>query len=98
VTNINISIFDHSHQTGFTLWGKMIASAATWTPCSTILLMSNISCSERSWLGIKSDSQIEIDPDIGDAHWLRKKVQRETQKQHVNPAFPENCIVLKAQL
>ena len=91
---VDVHVFDDTADATLTLWGCVAGSASTWTPSSTVLLLSNPALKEytRPILSLTAESHVEIDPAIADAEWLRKYAQSLTKREHVNPAFPENCM------
>lgn len=68
----------------------MIPSASDWTPGHTILLISFPGWRSGSRVCLKSRTQIDVEPDVSEAEWLRKWAQREGGKSKANEVWPEN--------
>ncbi|KAI1495171.1 hypothetical protein F5X96DRAFT_613698 [Biscogniauxia mediterranea] len=98
---VEVGIFDDTANCMLKLWGDKVASARTWVPNKTILLILKPTCRipERSnvhqagvypELGIGYNSIVDVDPDFAEADWLRKKVQDMSKKDSVHIPFPPN--------
>jgi len=88
---VDVKVFDDTYEATLTLWGCVATSAATWKPSHTILLISNpgLNVDGRVWLGLKPSTQVDVDPCMEDAEWLREYAHRLVQKNHVNEPFPQ---------
>ncbi|KAL8872773.1 MAG: hypothetical protein Q9174_001649 [Haloplaca sp. 1 TL-2023] len=88
---LQVFIFDDTHDAKFVLWGRATASAGSWKPYHTILLLSSpgFRVDRESTLSISSATQVDVDPRIEDAEWLRRYAQRVTMREAVNVPFPE---------
>lgn len=87
---VDIKVFDDTYEATLTLWGCVATSAAAWKPSRTILLISNpgLTVEGRVWLNLRQSTQVDVDPCVEDAEWLRAYAQRLVQKDHVNEPFP----------
>jgi hypothetical protein len=87
---INVNIFDDTSDATLSLWNTAVASASTWKPSSTILLITNPGwrIDRRAYINLTANTMIDIDPVMPDADWLRNFAQRITRRDHVNPPFP----------
>lgn len=88
VQTIDVGIEDGKSQAILSLFGRMTSSASNWKPASTVLLISNPGWRPNSRLTMRARTQVEMDPDIGEAEWLRKHAQRSNMP--VNEEFPEH--------
>ena len=88
---VDVKVFDDTYEATLTLWGCVAASAAAWKPSHTILFISNpgATVEGRVWLNLRQSTQVEVDPCIEDAEWLRGYAHRLVQKEHVNEPFPQ---------
>ena len=86
-----LTLFDDTASAALTLWGSAAASAATWQPSRTVLLIERPGChaERKDCVRLTADSLVYVDPDMRDAKWLRAFAQRRTIRDHVNPVFPE---------
>jgi hypothetical protein len=92
---IKVNVFDNTAEATISLWGPLTSSAAPWKALQTILLLERVNCQVRgSYIGLNfnSNTMVDIDPDIPDAHWLRGFAVRMIKKDHVNPPFPEDGV------
>jgi len=94
---VEIGIYDHTATCVLTLWEDMIASAKSWIPNQTILLIAQPSSrlinrqGETSVnVGIGYSSMVNVDPDIPDARWLRTRIQEMAKKESTSIPFPAN--------
>lgn len=87
---ISLSIFDSTASASLTLYAPLCASASSFIPSRTILLISNPGwrIEKTAKLSLNGNSRLDIDPDIPDARRLRTLARRLTTREHVNPAFP----------
>lgn len=86
MSTLSIGICDESTEATLSMYGPLIPSGKSWEQLETILLISSPGRRPGHKLSIKARTLIEVDPDIGDAEWLRRWVQRE--KCPVNENFP----------
>jgi hypothetical protein len=88
---ISIGVFDDTAEAVLTLTGVVCGSASFWLPSHTVLLVSNPGCKldRTTKLSLGANTRIDVDPDIQDALWLRALAQRLTEREHVNPPFPD---------
>ncbi|KAF2190203.1 hypothetical protein K469DRAFT_25482 [Zopfia rhizophila CBS 207.26] len=95
---INIGIFDDTAEATLTLWGITCASASSWQPSHTVLLISTPGwrIDRKANLSLNANTRVDIDPNVSDAVWLRSFVQRLTKKEHVNPPYPEGVFDTEA--
>ena len=93
-------VFDDTQEATLTLWGCLAASANSWKPSYTILLLSNPGSRSgyRPTMQISESTHVEVDPCMADAYWLRGYAQRLTKRDHVNQPFPENGEVFSKTL
>lgn len=89
---VDVGIFDDTGEATLTLWQSLAASASSWQPSHTVLLIANPrwTISQRAWLALKADTRVDVDPAFKDAVWLRAFAQRLTKKEHINPPYPED--------
>ncbi|MCJ1381859.1 hypothetical protein MMC17_004971 [Xylographa soralifera] len=92
IEKVDVNVFDDTFQATLTLWNHMTDSAASWRPSHTILLITSAAFRDggRPGISMTSSTQVEVDPDMRDAEWLRAFAQRLTKKEHVNQPFPED--------
>ena len=84
-------MFDDTFDATLQLWGYAAASAGPWKPSDTILLLTNpgLKSQGRPTITIDQTTQVDVDPFVADAFWLRNFGQSLTKRDHVNPEFPE---------
>ncbi|KAI0470673.1 hypothetical protein GGR56DRAFT_683713 [Xylariaceae sp. FL0804] len=95
---VEVGIFDDTAACVLKLWQDKVASAKTWTPNHTVLLISQPSCRIADRLspqgavsfeiGIAYSTMVDVDPDIPEAEWLRTKVQNMAKRESVLVSFP----------
>ncbi|KAF2432419.1 hypothetical protein EJ08DRAFT_131912 [Tothia fuscella] len=87
---ISVNVFDDTSDATLTLWDTAIASATTWKPSHTILLITNPGwrIDKRAYINCTANTLIDVDPTMPDADWLRNFAQRMIRREHVNPPFP----------
>ncbi|KAI0601365.1 hypothetical protein F4775DRAFT_589582 [Biscogniauxia sp. FL1348] len=96
---IEVGIFDDTANCMLKLWGDKVASARTWVPSETILLILKPTCripgrpnahqaGVCAELGIGYNSIVDVNPDFEEANWLRKKVQDMSKKDSAHTPFP----------
>ncbi|KAL9606503.1 MAG: hypothetical protein Q9179_000330 [Wetmoreana sp. 5 TL-2023] len=88
---VNVIIFDDTCEATFVLYGRVTTSTAYWKISHTILLLSSPSFrgDKGPMLGINSDTQVDVDPCMTDAEWLRSFAQKPTTSEAVDVPFPE---------
>ncbi|KAL8660274.1 MAG: hypothetical protein Q9202_006709 [Teloschistes flavicans] len=88
---VNVVVFDDTQDAMLSLCGGLTASVASWETCHTILLLSNpdFRMEKRLILCVNSVTQVDVDPDMQDAHWLRAFAKKLTMKEAINIPFPE---------
>jgi hypothetical protein len=95
---VDVGIFDDTGQACFTLTDAACSSASHWQPSHTVLLISKPlewSLDKIPKLRMSSNTRVDVDPEMGDALWLRSLAQRLTKRDHVNPPFPEGGVSLQ---
>ncbi|KAK1754533.1 hypothetical protein QBC47DRAFT_219783 [Echria macrotheca] len=91
---VDVKVFDETTSCLLTLWNDKVASARTWTPNQTLLLISNPTyCpgdkkNVSPGLGISVTSMIEVDPVFPDADWLSQMASNRTKRDGVYIPFP----------
>ena len=92
IEKVDVNVFDDTSQATFTLWNHVTDSVASWRPSHTILLITSAAFRDggRPGISMTSTTQVEVDPDMRDAEWLRAFAKRMTKKEHVNQPFPED--------
>ena len=87
----NIGVFDDTAEASLTLWGSGTASAASWQPSHTVLLITNPGwkIDKKAWISLNANTHVDVDPYFSDAVWLRSFARRLTKREHINPRFPE---------
>lgn len=86
VTTLSVGICDEISEATLSIYGSLIPSAGAWEQYETILLISSPVKRPGRKLNIKARTLVEIDPDIGEAEWLRRWMQRENCA--INENFP----------
>jgi hypothetical protein len=89
-----LTIFDSTADATLTLYDALCASASSFHPSKTILLISNPGwrIDTTAKLSLNATSRVDIDPDLRDAQHLLRLAQRLTKREHVNPCFPDVSI------
>ena len=90
---MEVGVFDDTKLATLTLFRKMVDSASTWIPFSTILLLTNVCCNTRgtrNYLLVQSSSFVEVNPLFPDAEWLRGFAIKSRNESLVNPPFPSS--------
>ncbi|KAL8734632.1 MAG: hypothetical protein Q9181_003132, partial [Wetmoreana brouardii] len=97
---VNVIIFDDTCEATLILCGRVTTSAAYWKSSYTILLLSNPSFrnDKGPMLGLNADTQVDIDPCMTDAEWLRCFAQKLTASEAVNVPFPEGVFEVDAAI
>ena len=89
---VEVDVFDDTFHATLTLWNRLCLSASAWKPSWTLLLIKNSAFRNegKPRVVITTTTQVEVDPEMRDAEWLRGFAQRLTKTEHVNQAFPED--------
>lgn len=87
-----VTLFDHTGEVRWTLWGELIDSAKDWQPGKTILLISNPGYRVahnygRGGVRNQHSTMVDVDPDFPDAEWLRKYAVGLTKKESLCVEF-----------
>ncbi|KAI8633897.1 hypothetical protein F5Y19DRAFT_462135 [Xylariaceae sp. FL1651] len=95
---VEVGIYDDTANCVLKLWEDKIASAKSWVPNQTILLISQPSCripdrasrhgNVYAEVGIGYSSLVNVDPRFPEATWLRSKIQDMAKKESVIIPFP----------
>ncbi|KAK3378101.1 hypothetical protein B0H63DRAFT_562159 [Podospora didyma] len=94
---VEVRIFDETSGCVLLLWEDKVASARTWIPNQTILLITNprfrppINNKKNATapeLSIGFTSLVEVDPAFPDADWLRRMAVGRTKRESVYIPFP----------
>ncbi|KAL8640312.1 MAG: hypothetical protein Q9228_002753 [Teloschistes exilis] len=88
---LNVIVFDDTQDAMLSLCGGLTASAASWETGHTLLLLSNpdFRIEKRLILCVNFVTQVDVDPDMKDAHWLRAFAKRLNMKEAINVPFPD---------
>ncbi|KAI4104803.1 MAG: hypothetical protein L6R37_003076, partial [Teloschistes peruensis] len=94
---LNVIVFDDTQDAMLSLCGGLTASAASWETGHTLLLLSNpdFRIEKRLILCVNFVTQVDVDPDMKDAHWLRAFAKRLNMKEAINIPFPDGASVLR---
>ncbi|KAI0179205.1 hypothetical protein GGR52DRAFT_588955 [Hypoxylon sp. FL1284] len=95
---IEVGVFDDTATTVLKLWGDKVASAKTWIPNQTVLLISRPAYKEYGKLteiGLRHDSMVDVDPQFPDADWLRKRAKKLMKRESVSIPFPSDTWDIK---
>ncbi|KAI1764477.1 hypothetical protein GGR53DRAFT_320492 [Hypoxylon sp. FL1150] len=90
---IQVGVFDDTAVSVLKLWEDKVASAKTWTPSQTVLLISKPTYKEYgkvSEIGIRSNSMVDVDPQFPDADWLRKRAMTLVKGESIFIPFPSD--------
>ena len=92
VENVTVGVFDDTLDATLQLWNSAAASASSWKPSNTVLLLSNpgFKSQGRPIITVEQKTYVEVDPSMADAFWLRNFGQSLTKREHVNPPFPKD--------
>jgi hypothetical protein len=85
-----VKLFDHTGEVSLSLWDALASSPHGWKASETVLLIYRPSLRDRGRLSVQADTYIDVNPDFGDARWLREWARKKAKGEHPNPAFPEN--------
>ena len=92
---VEITVFDETESCRLTLWEDKIASAKSWQPGRTILLLTDPKLRIFDLKGVQPEISIgfgtlvDVDPVFPDADWLRQMAANLTKKESVSIPFPE---------
>ncbi|KAM0720908.1 hypothetical protein Q7P37_003193 [Cladosporium fusiforme] len=69
-----------------------------WKAGKTILLLESPGSriGRGTYLNLTTTTIVDVDPDIADAHWLRRWASNQMVREAINPPFPEGVFDLKA--
>ncbi|KAH9892363.1 hypothetical protein F4778DRAFT_772781 [Xylariomycetidae sp. FL2044] len=93
---VEVGVFDDTATCVLKLWGDQVSSAKNWVPNRTMLLISSPTCknngsaTKQAEVGIGYSSMVNVDPEIAEATWLRKRVLSMAKKDSVYIPFPTN--------
>ncbi|MCJ1286437.1 hypothetical protein MMC26_005782 [Xylographa opegraphella] len=92
IEKVDVNVFDDTFQATLTLWNHVTDSATSWRASHTVLLITSAVFRDggRPGISMSSTTQVEVDPQMRDAEWLRAFAQRLIKKDHVNHPFPED--------
>ena len=87
---VDVIVFDDTTDATLSLWGRTTASVSYWKASDTVLLLSNAAFrnERKPTISLSQDTQVDVDPHMEDAYWLRGYAQRMTKREHVNQPFP----------
>lgn len=88
---VEVGVFDDTATCTLKLWEDKIASAKTWAPSQTMLLISKPTCRAGQMpvhLGIAHNSIIDVDHEFPEVDWLRSKLKNITKRQSICLPFP----------
>ncbi|KAF2725848.1 hypothetical protein K431DRAFT_259573 [Polychaeton citri CBS 116435] len=73
-------------------------SSHPWRPDQTVLMLqsSGWSLGRGLFLKLQSSTIVDTDPEVTDAHWLRKWAVRKKSREAINPPFPNGVFDLDA--
>lgn len=96
-----IDIFDDSTTSILKLWGDHAASAKSFVPNQTLLLISQPTChagatrgaqeQHASELSVGYHSMIFVDPDTPQSRWMRSKITELSRKHSIVTMVPEDA-------
>jgi hypothetical protein len=82
---VDIMVFDDTAEVRMTFWNELIESAREWTPGVTVLLVSNpgykLGYGNKGCISVQYCSMIDVEPEFGDAEWLRKYAKGLTRNE-----------------
>ncbi|KAI1980981.1 hypothetical protein LOZ53_005778 [Ophidiomyces ophidiicola] len=85
----NVGIADDTGEAVLYLSGRILHSAQNWMPNVTVLLLSNVTWKSNGTRAyISAYSQVEINPDMEEAEWLRRHAKRVSA--YINEDVPQN--------
>ncbi|KAI0012347.1 hypothetical protein F4779DRAFT_634301 [Xylariaceae sp. FL0662B] len=98
VDMVEVGVFDDTASCVLKLWEDKVASAKTWVPNQTVLLISRPTCRVNdnakaehgvaAEIGLAYSSMVDVDPDFPDANWLRNRAKTMSKKESVHVPFP----------
>lgn len=96
-----IDVFDDSTTSVLKLWGDHAASAKSFVPNQTLLLISQPTChagatrgareQDASELSVGYHSMIYVDPDTPQSRWMRSKITELSRKHSIVTKVPEDA-------
>lgn len=90
---VEVGVFDDTAVSVLKVWEDKVASAKTWIPNQTVLLISKPTYKEYgkiSEIGIRHNSMVDVDPKFPDADWLRKRAKTLMKKECISIPFPSD--------
>ncbi|XXH03724.1 hypothetical protein Hte_010130 [Hypoxylon texense] len=93
VDMIEVDVFDDTAVSVLKLWEDKVASAKTWVPNQTILLISKPTYKmygKVPEIGIRYNSMVDVDPQFPDADWLRNRAKTLTKRESISIPFPSD--------
>ncbi|KAI1380947.1 hypothetical protein F4677DRAFT_205467 [Hypoxylon crocopeplum] len=98
---VEVGVFDDTATCVLKIWEDKVASAKSWIPSQTVLLISKptskVNCTPPE-LGIAYNTMINVDPQFPDADWLRERVRNMSKKQSVYVPFPSGTWDIKSAI
>lgn len=69
-----------------------------WKAGKTVLLLESPGSriGRGTYLNLTTTTIVDVDPDIADAHWLRRWASKQMVREAINPPFPEGVFDLEA--
>ena len=86
---VDVGILDNASESSLALWGLVTVSTVDWKPLTTVLLISGPRWSSKSAsVNLGSDTQVDVDPHMPEADWLRSYAARLMRKESIVQPFP----------
>ncbi|KAH8601721.1 hypothetical protein B0O99DRAFT_713739 [Bisporella sp. PMI_857] len=90
---VEVWLMDHSGEIRWTVWNDFIEAVKEWEPGKTILLISSPGYKSgnegRVDLGVTKETFVDVEPQFGDAQWLRRYAEGRGKKECMDQTFPE---------
>jgi hypothetical protein len=97
---IELLLFDHTGEIRMTFWNETIPSGRTFKPSYTVLLITNpgfkVASRGEGSIGLARRTMVDVDPECGDAEWLRGYAEGVKRKESLCPPFPERVFDVEA--
>lgn len=90
---IEVDVFDDTAVSVLKLWEDKVASAKTWVPNQTVLLISKPTYKVYGTvpeIGIRYNSMVDVDPQFPDADWLRNRAKTLMKRESISIPFPSD--------
>ncbi|KAI1778396.1 hypothetical protein F4818DRAFT_456249 [Hypoxylon cercidicola] len=90
---VEVGVFDDTAMSVLKLWEDKVASAKTWVPNQTVLLISKPTYKKYGKvceIGIRYNSMVDVDPQFPDADWLRKWAKAQMKRESISIPFPSD--------